>query len=816
MATKAVIKSFEVVEGDNVSQRWLRWVERFKLYVEVMKITDEKDKINHLLLYGEDDVFDAYQPLKDVSDNITAVINKLNGHFNPASNTQISVFQFRACKQFQDEKFDEYVSRLREMAKTCAFGTALDTEMKTQIIQGSNSENFQTKAMETTTSSLADIVKLGRTVEAVSKQLQEMKRNSGAQSCVYNQTEERVHQLRFKKHDNSAKNNYRENKPRTCFNCGEEYPHEKGKECPARGKECHLCQKRNHLAKCCRSRFNSNYTSSYTSSNSQQEKARDENINKIELIKEFLTKYEEETVTSDNVWAIRKEHDKTPRVDLNVNNSKISFAIDTGASVNIMDEATFNTMRDKPVLRKSSVRLLAYGSTVPIEIIGEFKSRILFNHLYTAVVFQVVAGAPGSVLGNESLCKLGIVKYVNSIEKTINSENSFIDGLKKQYPSLFTGKVGKLKDFKVTLHVDPNVKPIRQRRRPVSLHLREKVKNAIQKMLGNDVIEAVNGPTPWVSPIVPVIKENGTVRVCTDARLLNTAITREVHTSPTIDELAVELNEAKIISKFDFESGYHQLELDEKSRDITVFITDDGLYRYKRLNFGITSASEIFQKTIEQVLEGLPNCKNISDDIIVWGRNREEHDKCLHLVLQRLEESGLTVNIKKCSFGQTSMDFFGLNFSADGIKLKQSKIDALLNAKSPQNQKELKSLNGLVNYCAKFIPDLATLLTPLRSLMKRNTRWVWEDEHETAFNNIKRMLTTEAMAYFNKEWRSELTTDASPTGLSAVLSQIDPQNTKVKKIVLYASRGLSDVEKRYSQVEKPLQLFGRARNLNFI
>ena len=153
-------------------------------------------------------------------------------------------------------------------------------------------------------------------------------------------------------------------------------------------------------------------------------------------------------------------------------------------------------------------------------------------------------------------------------------------------------------------------------------------------------------------------------------------------------------------------------------------------------------------------------------------------------------------------FSQTSMDFFGLYFSADGIKLKKSKVDALLNAKSPKNAKELKSLYGLFNYSAKLIRDVSTILAPLRLLMKKNTRWCWQEEHETAFNKIKEVLSTEAMAYFNKEWRSELTTDASPCGLSAVLRQIDPNDAKVKKIVLFASRGLSEIEMKYSQVEK--------------
>ena len=152
------------------------------------------------------------------------------------------------------------------------------------------------------------------------------------------------------------------------------------------------------------------------------------------------------------------------------------------------------------------------------------------------------------------------------------------------------------------------------------------------------------------------------------------------------------MNDAKFISKLDLNAAYNQLELHPDSRDITVFSTHIGLFRYKRLNFGIKSAAEIFQKTIESVVQGISNCRNISDDIIVFGNTQEIHDKTLHEVLQRLEVAGLTLNVSKCAFNQRELDFFGLHFSQDGIRLKESKIDALMLAGPPKDVKQLKSL----------------------------------------------------------------------------------------------------------------------------
>ncbi len=116
------------------------------------------------------------------------------------------------------------------------------------------------------------------------------------------------------------------------------------------------------------------------------------------------------------------------------------------------------------------------------------------------------------------------------------------------------------------------------------------------------------------------------------------------------------------------------------------------------LNFGINASSEIFQKAIEQVLAGVEGCMNISDDIIVFGKNQKEHDEALNAVLQRLEESGLTVNVKKCEFNKKELDFFGLHFSGDGVSISKVKREALMNASAPKNSSEVRSLLGLANY----------------------------------------------------------------------------------------------------------------------
>ena len=174
----------------------------------------------------------------------------------------------------------------------------------------------------------------------------------------------------------------------------------------------------------------------------------------------------------------------------------------------------------------------------------------------------------------------------------------------------------------------------------------------------------VYGPTEWVSPMVVQPKKNtGEIRICVDMRLPNKAIKRTRHVIPTIEEIRHMLNGANVFSKVDLTNGYHQLELHPSSRDITTFITHKGLRRYNRLNFGTCSASEIFNEEIRKNISDISRVINIHDDILVFGKNKIDHDNALYKLLDILKEIGITANKKKCIFGTKCIDFFGMRFS---------------------------------------------------------------------------------------------------------------------------------------------------------
>ena len=204
-------------------------------------------------------------------------------------------------------------------------------------------------------------------------------------------------------------------------------------------------------------------------------------------------------------------------------------------------------------------------------------------------------------------------------------------------------------------------------------------------------------------------------------REANKAVKCEKHLMPTIDDLVVYLSGATIFSKLDLSSGYHQIELEPESRHITRFSTHVGLRRYKRLMFGINAASEIFQNAIEEILTGLTRCKNISDDIIVFGATTAEHGQNLYGTLTRLQQHDVRLNKEKCSFSKSEITFYGHIFSSEGLRADPEKIEAITNMSVAENVSEVKSLLGMAQYVSRYIPEYATITAPLRALTKKNT-----------------------------------------------------------------------------------------------
>ena len=342
---------------------------------------------------------------------------------------------------------------------------------------------------------------------------------------------------------------------------------------------------------------------------------------------------------------------KAPSCVVTIGETQVKMTIDSGASVNIIDEHTYNNLTEPPPLLPPTSVIYAYGSTCPLPVSGSINVNISHKDVTIQSRIQIVRGEGGNLLGYKTAIDLGLITIAQSISNK-NVEET------QQFSGLFNG-IGKMKDKVVKLHIDNTVRPKQQPHRRIPFHVRKDVDNELERLLSLDIIEKAVGPTPWVNPIVVVPKKSGQIRICVDMREANKAITREKHLVPTIDELITDLNGATVFSTLDLASGYHQLELNPSCRYITTFSTHQSLYRYKRLMFGINAASEIFQHAVAEMLHGLKGVKNISDDIIVYGTSTEDHDENLRAALTRIQEFNVTLNKEKCRFSQPSVTFYG-------------------------------------------------------------------------------------------------------------------------------------------------------------
>ena len=228
-------------------------------------------------------------------------------------------------------------------------------------------------------------------------------------------------------------------------------------------------------------------------------------------------------------------------------------------------------------------------------------------------------------------------------QSAATSSDPHIQEILNKYSTVFDGQ-GKLNNQQIGLHIRDDAKPVIQPQRRIPYHMRKEVSQELQKLLEQDIIEeVVNQPTPWISPIVCTPKKDGGTRVCVDMREANQAIERERHVMPTLQDFKAEVNGSKFFSKLDLKQAYHQLELEPESRFITTFSTHEGLFRYKRLNYGTCSAAEIFQNVLEKNLRDIRGVKKIADDIIIHGKTKKEHDEALENCLKRLK----TLNLQR-------------------------------------------------------------------------------------------------------------------------------------------------------------------------
>ena len=371
---------------------------------------------------------------------------------------------------------------------------------------------------------------------------------------------------------------------------------------------------------------------------------------------------------------------------------------------------------------------------------------------------------------------------------------SSVEDLLRLYPNSFD-RLGSLKG-EYDIKVDPTVPPVQHARRKVPIESKAAIKEAINYMVKQDILEPQIEPTPWVSSVTYPVKPTGEVRLCRDARDLNKAIIRENHKPQTVEEIAHQLAGAVVFTKADALKAFLQVHLTEESSKLLVINTHKGRYRFKRMPFGAKMSQDVFQMKMDLIMERCPGVIIIHDDIVVYGVSEEDHDANLVNLLNVAQIEGLVLNSKKLELKHPRVSFFGAEYSADGMHPCLKKIQGITEMTPPTDKQQLASFIGMVTYMGNFVPHLSHHTEPLRAMLKQETVFAWDEMANASFQKIKDLIAksaTKPLRYYDRRKPVTVQADASQRGLGACLLQ-DGQP------IAYASKSLTDTETRYANI----------------
>ena len=373
-----------------------------------------------------------------------------------------------------------------------------------------------------------------------------------------------------------------------------------------------------------------------------------------------------------------------------------------------------------------------------------------------------------------------------------------IQQLLLQYSQLFQEQSSLSPERYCDHHIEliPGEQPVNTRANRYAPTQKTEIEKQLADMLRSGTIRP--STSPYASPILLVKKKDGSWRFCVDYRCLNNITVKNKHPMPIVDELIDELSGAKWFSKLDFRSGYHQIRIAKGDEHKTAFRTHNGLFEFLVMPFGLTNAPATFQSAMNHIFEPLVR-KGVlvfMDDILVYTSTLDEHVALLQQVFDIIQQHQFLIKLSKCSFGQQQIEYLGHCISPLGVSTEPSKVSAVQQWPVPTNLKELRGFLGLTGYYRKFIRHYGMISRPLTALLKKGTPFQWTTATHEAFSLLKQALTEApvlAIPDFHQPFILE--TDASDTGLGAVLMQDGHPLAFLSKPLCPKNQALSTYEK---------------------
>ncbi|XP_003741639.1 uncharacterized protein K02A2.6-like [Galendromus occidentalis] len=721
-------------------------------------------------------LYDKIHPEKKPCDlTFDEIIKQVNQIYEPEENLFGSRIAFRKLVQAQGESLAEFEARLRKSCTDCAWRDAeLQFNLMEQFIAGLiNKQMKQAVLMKsdkfTKFSELFDFamsVEMARKTVSVSEPVS----SSGYSVNFVKDRSAKSHKRPFLK----PKANFRGKQP-ACYRCGDKS--HLAPACRHKSTTCATCGKSGHIQQVCRSGQKHNF------------------IQLEELPFHFV------------------ESDDPIRVTVLINNHPVRMEIDSGSGISTMPLQEFQRIlpgyqrfETDICLRTATGESFTPHSYAMVEVKLNNISSCLRLYLFDQPKFPTLFGRQWLrkfPLDFNKLMAKDVLQLQASSSSVTDCYKTRAKELLKKYKNLLKDGIGCIPNSEAKLELTTEKPhPVYMRARPVAHSLIKMTDGELDYLEKNDVIQKIDC-SDWSHPIVIVPRAQGKkVRICGDFKVgINKYIRVDDHPLKNIRHALDNIGNGLRFTKLDISSAFLHLPVRVSDRKYLVVNTHRGLYQFNRMSNGLSNASAIWQRFIEGILAGIDGVECVIDDIIITAASDAEHLRRLEEVFARLDRHDIRLNADKCVFFEDTVTYCGFRLKHQEIFKCEDKVEAIRKAPTPTNVSEVRSFIGMIQFYAAFAPKLADLAHPLYALLKNDVKFVWDETADRAFQQIKSELCSpNVLTPFDPDKPLLLATDASPYGISAVLSHKFPDNSE--RPIAYYSRSLTPTERKYSQIDK--------------
>lgn len=804
---------------DKTKTTWARWVQRFELALEIFNCDTGKKKKYLLHFMGAetyDLLCDRIYP-KTVAELIYNEISSvLATYFDPEPNEILENYRFHLYKQKEEQSCDEFLKELRRLSAHCNFGNYLNTAIRNQFVFGLKTQALRSRLLEKKDLTLEKAIEIAKAMEISSRgclEIQEKSIVNAIQTHGKSKKKKQGYVNAAKTHttSNSASgtHNTSSDNSKACYRCGSKQ--HLANSCSHSRSICRYCSKQGHLQSVC-------FKKKKEAANFVEEKGAE-----AFTVEELCPIYEQRDTLHgiQDLLSISTTLRSKLIYDLIVNDISISFEIDTGAPVTLISAADAKRWFGKVQLQDNDTGLQSYCYT-SLEVLGYIYVRVKTPIPSPTVKLYIIRSDRKPLLGREWLRQLNVdwkgilEKLIHPSDFTQQSTRSIkqlqttspcdlqpkLQELVQRYAKVFdTASAGKIVGTQARLHMKADVTPKFFKARRVPFPLLQPVERELDRMMLDGILVKVD-TSDWATPIVPVPKSQGEVRICGDYKItVNLGLLIDEYPLPTVNELFSTMAGGQKFSKIDLSKAYLQMEVHPDDRYLLTLNTHKGLYQPTRLMFGVANAPAKFQKFMEGVLRDIPGVSVFIDDIRVTAANDDEDWNRLTEVLKRLNELNMRANLQKSEFMKDHIVYCGHIIDRNGIRQVPKKAEAVMNMKIPTSREEVRAFLGLINYYGRFLPNLSTVLYPINQLLKDKVPFHWSSDCEKAYDTIKQMIASDlVLAHYDPSETLVLATDASPVGVGAVLSHIYKDGSE--RPIHFASQTLSPTQQRYSQIDR--------------